>query len=75
MPAFPLKMEPLVPRVDGRPPGWLVTCTACPSFAMPIHAQDADSAVQQMVARHQPGHALTATAVDYSEHPLYKESA
>ena len=65
----PFRYAPITPVVNGQPPAWIVTC-AC-GYRADAHGHTAADAVHAVARVH--GHrALTATAVDYSHHPLYQ---
>src|SRR5882672_8206067 len=64
--------EPIVPAIDGQPPGFVVACLDC-EFACDAHGLDAEDAVQSVVPTHASGqHRMIARPVSYAEHPLYE---
>lgn len=58
---------PVVPKVDGSTPGWVIVCLDCPDFAHDAHGLTAEDAVKAFAPRHQRGHRLTAQSVNYDE--------
>ena len=71
--------EPLTPLKAGRPPDWHIRCSDCP-FTTDAHGATDLEALKAIRARHQPGHRLSAKAVNYrtgygpdgtQSHPLY----
>ncbi len=65
--------EPLVPKRDGQPPAWIVSCVhpGC-RFAHDAHGATEALALQEIQPIHASHHTLVARPVDYTAHPLYR---
>lgn len=72
---------PITPMKDGQPPGFVVSCLEC-TYAHDVHAETAEAAAAEIVARHANGkHRMTANPTRYHEpiwgrdknirHPMY----
>jgi hypothetical protein len=77
----PLHIQPITPRQDGKPPGFIVLCRDC-GYAHDVHADTPEAAVAAISERHAGGqHRLVAAPTRYHEpiwgkdhnirHPMY----
>ena len=62
-----IQSQPIVPKVKGLPPGWVVKCRDC-DFTHDSHGKDANEAVAAIKPTHDRSHFLYAKMVSYLAH-------